>query len=120
MIIFKVLSLPSSQCKTNLKATELQNIEFQQTIEELNIQLKRRVSECEFISTIILSLLQELEKNQFSDVEKTTDGHLRQLKTNNIELEARCDFVVFALFVSTLGCLHQGGHYDEGEFFLEE
>ena len=32
-----------SQYKTNLKATELQNMEFQQTIEEFNIQLKRKV-----------------------------------------------------------------------------
>ena len=45
--LLKLLSLPSSQCKTNLKATELQNMEFQQTIEELNIQLKRRVSKYE-------------------------------------------------------------------------
>lgn len=39
---------------------------------------------------IMLSLLlKELERNQFSDVERTADGHLRQVKTNNIELEAR-------------------------------
>ncbi|XP_065884311.1 sodium channel and clathrin linker 1-like [Dysidea avara] len=62
-----------SQCKTDLKATELQNMEFQQAMEELNIQLKRR----------------ELERNQFSSVEKTANGHLRQLQSNNIELEAK-------------------------------
>ena len=37
----------------------------------------------------VIIITKELERNQFSDVEKTADGHLRQLKTNNIELEAR-------------------------------
>lgn len=44
--VLKVVAtvFPYSQYKTNLKATELQNMDFQQTIEELNIQLKRKVS----------------------------------------------------------------------------
>ena len=43
MHILSCCTCPFSQYKTNLKATELQNMEFQQTIEELNIQLKRKV-----------------------------------------------------------------------------
>ena len=37
----------------------------------------------------MMLLLQELERNQFSSVEKTANGHLRQLQSNNIELEAK-------------------------------
>ena len=41
----------------------------------------------------------EMGRNQVSDLGKTTDGHLRQLKTNNIELETRCGHVVIVVVV---------------------
>ena len=68
----------------------------------------------------VIIITKELEKNQFSDVEKTTDGHLRQLKTNNIELEARYMICNHHALCFSLRVAHQSGHYDEGKFCLEE
>ena len=63
-------------------------------------------------------LLKELERNQFSDVERTTDGHLRQLKTSNIELEARCSLVVFMHLFSSFA--YQSCHFNKGDFCFEK